>query len=145
MNDLENNKDKEIQNITTIFMANLSPNLSSIPQPHNGVKDMSWAKGLWIAIHLTGAFATSVERAQYYCDWLRMIIANLPCGDCSNHAADYVALNPPEDAEDCFIHSWRFHNAVNKRLNKPIVDYNTAANMYLGGGIKSICTAGCGK
>ncbi len=109
-----------------------------------GKKKMSWAEGLWIAIHLTGADGTTVEKANFYCSWLRMIVANLPCGDCRNHAADYLIACPPEEAEDTFIHGWRFHNAVNVRLKKPEMDYSTAAQIYLGGGVKSLCTT-CGS
>lgn len=118
--------------------------VASTTKEHEVKKDMSWGKGFWMCIHLTGADATSPEKAQFYCDWLRMIISKLPCGDCRNHAAEYITLNPPELAEDAFIHSWRFHNTVNRRLKKPEMDYSTAAQMYIGDGIKT-CNSGCGQ
>ncbi len=103
-----------------------------------------WGPGTWNTIHLTAAWATSIERAEFYYQWLKLIISNLPCGECRNHAAEYMVHNPTEEAEDLFLHAWRFHNAVNKRLGKPEMDYNTAAERYLGGGIKT-CNSGCGK
>ncbi len=147
---MENIKNTELELNTESEMQALNSGNTNKENGGNGTdigkKKMSWAEGIWICIHLTGADATTVEKADFYCSWLRMIVANLPCGDCRNHAAEYLSIpgNEPEMAEDCFIHSWRFHNAVNVRLKKPEMDYSTAAQIYLGGGVKSLCTT-CGS
>jgi len=95
--------------------------------------------GIWHTIHVTGVWADSSERFIFFCKWLRLQVENLPCEDCRKHAREYLQHNPPEKSEDAFIYTWRFHNAVNKRLGKPEMDYDTAKNLYLYGNIKQ-CT-----
>ena len=43
-----------------------------------------------------------------------------------------------------FYWSWLFHNAVNSRIGKDYVDYNTAWDMYSDDEM-SVCTSNCGK
>ena len=103
-----------------------------------------WGWGTWNSIHATGAWATTDDRIKFFDEWIRMITKNLECGDCINHATEYIKNNPPEQSEDRFIWTWRFHNAVNRRIGKPEVDYQTASKKWLGGGVVA-CTSGCGE
>lgn len=41
-----------------------------------------------------------------------------------------------------FIWSWKFHNAVNARINKPIMSWDTAYNLYAGGD-SLVCSKSC--
>jgi hypothetical protein len=100
--------------------------------------------GRWQSIHVTAAWVDSTEKFKFFCIWLRDQIEHLECQECIDHAKAYLKSNPPEDAEDAFIWSWKFHNTVNRRLGKPEMEYTTAKHIYLEGGIKS-CTQGCGK
>ena len=103
-----------------------------------------WGPGEWHSIHITAAWADTPEKFRFFCMWIRNQIENLPCSDCITHARAYMLANPPEKAEDAFIWSWRFHNSVNRRLGKPEMEYNTAKQLYLEGGVKT-CKQGCGN
>ena len=98
-------------------------------------------RGVWRSIHVTGAWCDTPEKQIFYNGWIRVQIENLGCEDCVGHAKEYLEKNPPED-EDPFVHGWRFHNAVNERLGKPQMEYSTARDLFLGGGIKA-CDGGC--
>lgn len=105
---------------------------------------MEWARGRWDAIHVTAAWSDTPIKFNFFCSWIRDQVEHLPCQDCINHAKAYINANPPEEAEDSFIWSWRFHNAVNSRLGKPELEYEIAKQKYLQGGMKN-CTGGCGQ
>ena len=57
------------------------------------------------------------------------------------HAHDYLMEHPMEPYRDIkddsgipcgmFMWSWEFHNAVNERLGKKVIDYNDAYELYL--------------
>jgi len=103
-----------------------------------------WGRGEWHAIHTTAAWANTGRKHSFFCEWVRNQKEFLPCDECRVHMGLYLHSNPPEKAEDAFIWSWEFHNAVNRRLGKPEMDYTTARKLYLEGGIK-VCDGGCGK
>jgi hypothetical protein len=62
----------------------------------------------------------------------------LPCRDCSEHAKFFMAKamrtnavdHALESKKNLFTFLWRFHNSVNRRLNKPEVSFNDALSMY---------------
>lgn len=105
------------------------------------IKD--WGRGQWHSIHTTAARATTTEKFKFFCSWIRDQLEDLPCEECTEHSKEYLKSNPPEKAEDAFIWTWRFHNAVNRRLGKPEMEYTTAKQIYLEGGMKN-CKQGCG-
>jgi hypothetical protein len=101
-----------------------------------------WGPGRWQSIHVTAASAVTTEKFKNFCEWIRDQIDHLPCSECTEHAKEYLQSNPPEKAEDAFIWTWRFHNTVNRRLDKPEMEYTTAKQIYLEGGMKT-CDSGC--
>lgn len=107
------------------------------------MNNVSWGNGRWQSIHTTAAWVDNSEKFRFFNQWIRDQIEHLPCQDCINHARDYINMNPPENSEDAFIWSWRFHNAVNRRLGKPDMEYTTARQIYLQGGLTT-CSQGCG-
>ncbi len=118
-------------------------NPGSIPIQPTGHVDKSWGKGIWIAEHLTAAWADTPEKAAFFCQQFRYICNNLPCPDCVKDALAYIAMNPPERAEDVFVWLWQFHNTVNVKLGKPVMPFAEARDLYYGGKIKQ-CDGGCG-
>lgn len=101
-----------------------------------------WGPGRWQSIHVTAADVDTSEKFKFFCSWVRNQIEHLPCQECVDHAKEYLKSNPPEKAEDAFIWAWRFHNAVNRRLGKPEMEYTTVKQIYLQGGMKT-CKKGC--
>jgi hypothetical protein len=59
-------------------------------------------------------------------------IHGLPCAECRIHATQYAQDYPPDfsSGERFQTWSWRFHNAVNYRLGKPIMDAREYRNQY---------------
>lgn len=89
-----------------------------------------------------------------------VIIQLIPCDNCKNHSRQYLEQNPIELYKDIydentseligmFKWTWKFHNAVNLRLNKSIVNFDVAIKMYDGKtndieGITKQCLEVCG-
>lgn len=101
-----------------------------------------WGPGRWQSIHVTAASSVTSQKFRIFCEWIRDQIDHLPCSECTDHAKEYLEHNPPEKSEDAFIWTWRFHNTVNRRLDKPEMEYTTAKQIYLEGGLK-VCSEGC--
>jgi hypothetical protein len=60
------------------------------------------------------------------------IIGGLPCGECAIDARAFVGNHPPPKGGNAeqFEWSWRFHNAVNRKLGKPELNIEAAARLY---------------
>jgi hypothetical protein len=100
--------------------------------------------GIWHVTHTFAAWATTPERRVVFCTFMRTNIQpKLPCGECRGHAAAYIEANPPEKSPDPLIWSWEFHNAVNRRLGKPEMEWDTCKKMYADGDVLN-CNQGCG-
>lgn len=84
------------------------------------LKRSKWGPAAWTFLHTSAA---AIENADAFTRLLRTLPAALPCPECRQHAAEYLAANPPEqtikDAESASRYVFTFHNAVNLRLNKP--------------------------
>lgn len=105
--------------------------------------------GLWYSIHIT-ALKLGEES---FVNWLRVMISEIPCEKCKNHATEYLTLNPPENYKGIqdestseligmFKWTWKFHNDVNARLSKPILDYNYCYTLYTS---SEKCSKECGN
>lgn len=100
--------------------------------------------GIWHVAHTFAAWAVTPEKRALFCTLMRTHIQpKLPCGECRGHAAAYIEANPPEKSPDPLIWSWEFHNAVNKRLGKPEMEWDTCKKMYADGDVLN-CNQGCG-
>lgn len=69
----------------------------------------------WAAIH-----AHAAAGAVHLAENVERVIRSLPCSICVNHGLSYLAANPP--AGDPVKWACDFHNEVNARLGKPLVD-----------------------
>lgn len=105
---------------------------SSSYQTSNNQKDdvKCTLRGIWKSMHRTAAWVNSSNHKHFFSSWVRDQINNLPCQACITHAKDYLRQNPPE-GENASIWMWRFHNAVNKRLGKAEMKWNSYQNTYM--------------
>jgi len=73
------------------------------------------------------------------------IISNIGCLECRSHAMKYYETNKftYKNNKSAFDYIWRFHNAVNVRLNKNVMDFETAYNLYTKG--FEFCISDCGS
>ncbi len=70
--------------------------------------------------------------------FLKGIPEMVPCTDCSEHARAFIEANMSkienlQKGEDAFRFTVDFHNYVNLRLGKPVMKYEIARDLYLGG------------
>lgn len=128
-------------------------NLQSIVKDPNAValkdkfKDSTDPKyigpGTWNVIHRIGKKAITHVKQLEFINMMKDICDDFPCPVCQNHCKEYIKNHPMEDYLDVTINidgknlalgmliwSWKFHNAVNARLNKPIMSWETAYNLY---------------
>jgi hypothetical protein len=115
--------------------------------PANKFKDNSdpayVGPGYWVALTTEAFKADTKEKQLQWIKFMRNACVNFPCKVCANHCQEYMKTSPPEDFLNVtieingekkqlgmFIWIWRFHNVVNARLNKPIMSWDTAYNMY---------------
>lgn len=101
--------------------------------------NFAWGNGTWFTIHLMARWANTKETVAYFNLWIKYLAGKLPCAECSKHAQEYIAANPPEE-EDPFVWAWKFHNAVNRRLSKPELEYNTVRDLYFDDKYQQACT-----
>ena len=114
----------------------------------NYPSDPSKLGAIWFTIHTMAKHADTLERKNQFIDYMYLLATEFPCGKCRNHIQEYLRNNPFEPfmnmknqiGEDIgmFKWSWIFHNAVNTRLGKPYMDWDTAWQMYDTG--REVCT-----
>jgi hypothetical protein len=104
--------------------------------------------GFWCFLHLLAKHAVTTDKKESFIDNMYLLSVEFPCGNCRNHIQAYLNEHPfepfmnltNEKGEEIgmFKWLWMFHNAVNARLHKPIVDWDTAWEMYDTG--REVCT-----
>jgi hypothetical protein len=65
--------------------------------------------------------------------FIHKISSFLPCPDCSQHAKSFLAkinISSIKNKNDLKNMIYVFHNAVNKRKNKPLFDYGNVSKLY---------------
>lgn len=99
--------------------------------------------GVWYTIHMLSFKAQTLKRQFEVAEIIKQLCNSFPCEICKEHCKDYIINNPIENyltflvkvdnkflPLGLFLWTWEFHNSVNKRLNKPLMDWNTAYNLY---------------
>jgi len=103
--------------------------------------------GLWFMLTIMALHANTSEDEEYFIRNLRLLSNLHPCGECREHMKKYISINPPENfiefENGLFDYMITFHNTVNKRLGKPIMQYEDALYMYTEGLTDTVCTANC--
>lgn len=121
------------KNIITSFPSN--PIVTSFPS-----NPIVFGPGIWFTFHIMGLLSTDDITINCYINFITDIIDKLPCLDCRKHAQKYLKNEPPqtyrfyEDEKGhkngMFYWSWKFHNSVNIRLGKDLLQYDDALSMY---------------
>jgi len=102
-------------------------------------KSANFGPGTWFCIHVHARNSKTQNQKEAFIKFINNICQNLKCGECNGHCHKYIEEHPPnkfmnviENNEDIgmFMWSWMFHNAVNKRIGKKIMDWKTALMMY---------------
>lgn len=104
--------------------------------------------GIWILIH-----KSSCKDAVTFLGIIKLLASHFDCAVCRSHMQKYILNDPPQklkeqlDDEGRDIRyakwGWIFHNVVNERLGKPIMDWNKFKRIYMGS-TSEVCSLDCG-
>lgn len=109
--------------------------------------------GIWYIFHSKSFRANNRQLQLETIAYIRDIINILPCPSCKQHAQKYLLEHPPEQYLDVmidnmnigiFLWCFLFHNAVNARIGKPIMSWDTAFDLYnITEEKKGMCSKAC--
>lgn len=109
--------------------------------------------GSWNIIHRMAFAAKTRPAMENFIFLMKQICDGFPCKVCKGHCQEYIKNHPMEkeyntlvggESLGMFLWSWRFHNAVNLRLGKPQMNWQTAYDLYSGKmGEIEVCSANC--
>ena len=92
--------------------------------------------GIWFEFHTMATLSSTVETIDIYIDHVKSIIDRLPCMKCRRDSQEYFDNDNPskykETTNGMFYWSWKFHNTVNVKLGKPLLEWDTGISMYFG-------------
>ena len=107
---------------------------------HNGwawprIPKWEWGPRGWKWLHVTAInypLKPTLTDASIAHRRIWNFVANLPCPECRDHATRFFHQRPPVllSAGDLQVWVWRFHNAVNLRLGKPLASYGDYLRLY---------------
>lgn len=106
--------------------------------------------GTWNIIHRRAFKARTHEEQIIFIEFMKDVCYGFPCIVCKGHCTEYIKNHPLEEYLDMlvdvggsknstnsdkiplgiFVWTWKFHNAVNARIKKPIMSWDTAYNLY---------------
>jgi hypothetical protein len=111
--------------------------------------------GEWYLIHTVAKQATTEEKKRQFVEFIELVRTSLLCANCAAHMTEYIQNNPIQQfwnvrAKDgtevgMFKWTWKFHNAVNARLGKPQLDWDTAYTMFYTNLDSGVCKKECGN
>ena len=97
--------------------------------------------GVWLSIHILAIDSVNDMAIDFFMAWIDKMVYRLTCPTCVKHSIEYLSKNPIEPyinsvnsrgiKNGMFIWSWKFHNNVNERLDKEVISFENAYNMYL--------------
>jgi len=105
------------------------------------IKDIRvFGPGMWWSIHAMAYTARTMEEKLHFRDFVFKMQEQMFCSECKQHFGEYLEKFPIEedfpltDENDeelgCFYWTWKFHNAVNRRLNKETVTWPRALELF---------------
>ena len=96
--------------------------------------------GTWWYTHKKAKETTTDKKIDEFIDHMDFLEKNFSCHNCRKHIQQYIDTHSFEDLRHLtnkegtrigmFKWAWMFHNAVNTRIGKPHVDWETAWAMY---------------
>ena len=110
---------------------------SSHNQNDHSISPDVWGPKQWASLHYS-ASGYEDDPNTYTRTMMKMRLqalpTEIPCTSCRSHCAQYINNSNLDKAvssrEELFNFYFNFHNAVNKRLQKPELDLQTVKHMY---------------
>lgn len=148
--------DKNTEHNVYISPKEEDPNATAtIDQFHDNTDPKYIGPGTWTSIHKKAFKSKSSSQQLEFVKFMNETCNDFPCTVCRGHCQEYIRTNPISDYFDTIINvngideklgmffwTWKFHNAVNHRLNKPIMSWDTAFNLY-SGSESLVCSKAC--
>ena len=88
--------------------------------------------GLWHLLHTSAAAAKTDEKIVEFEKILQLVKITIKCEECRNDLQAFMDKNPLKnylelksrrnDIVGVYVWTWKLHNHVNAKLNKPILD-----------------------
>lgn len=96
-----------------------------------------WGPSYWNTLHFIASTYEnnpSPSKKNLMKTFIKSIPVLLPCKECQDHAFEYISQvsidSIVKNRQELFTFFFTFHNAVNKRLNKPLMSIEKALNLY---------------
>lgn len=90
--------------------------------------------GEWNALHRVAAKAIGSDGRRCFRNYVKNLAENFKCEKCRLHMQDYIKKNPLNRVgrgdKDPFKWTWQFHNTVNLRLGKPLLEFEEAWELH---------------
>ena len=96
--------------------------------------------GTWNIIHTAGIRATTEQNKKFFRDLMVLVFETFRCMKCKKHLEEFMKFHPFRNYEKIydskrreigyFKWSWECHNNVNAILGKPILELETAYDMW---------------
>jgi hypothetical protein len=101
----------------------------------SNVPKTAWGPRGWHWLHVTAinySQEPTLHDARETFNRIWRFVTQLPCVECRTHAVAYVREHPPNLKDTHALQSWvwRFHNAVNLRLKKPVFPFEAYQQLY---------------
>jgi len=113
--------------------------------------------GTWNVIHRIAFKARIHDKQIIFIELMKEICYGFTCIVCKDHCTEYIKNHPMEEYIDVlvdingecipigmFVWTWKFHNAVNARLGKPIMSWDTVYNLYADND-NLVCSKNCSE
>lgn len=116
-----------------------SENISfnKLQEEYTFITKSDWGRPTWFMMHYISANLPEMLTPEISTAFKAFVVCLsfiLPCEECKEHMNKYIQnseIDPYlKTRKDIFGWTWYFHNEVNKRINKPVVDFDTAYKMY---------------
>jgi len=88
-----------------------------------------WGPSTWKTIHSIAYESDRLKLYEKFSNLIYELCYILPCETCRNHMQTYLKDHPIPNS-NVFEWSVEFHNQVNIRLGKPVLDPKEAFNIY---------------
>ena len=113
----------------------------------NDFKPELVGRGQWHVIHMLSARADTLEKRERVCWVIEIIVRNLICKICWEHANTYLSTNPPDRFKHDYLlffkWGYEFHKSANIHAGKNSPPFDDVRKFYFENTEK--CTQECGN
>ena len=114
----------------------------------NDFKSTETGRGQWHVFHTISSKASSIEERKMVIWTIKVVVNNLRCAICLEHATKYLKENPMDNLErsniDLFKYIYNFHKSANEYAGKTSPSFEEVRKFYYENGERCLIS-NCGK